>query len=161
MRKKFKFFDSDSLRNIHKRVFFSVIIWGVASVSLYTVALAYLGERVKISELAIYTSFFIIIYETFFIKLDIVAFYEKKPNKISTENFMEIDNQYLESYGDYEEHKEFSQISSKSIGGKTLQEWFEYDGISYWWFVFPSIYPKFNDGVLFVERLQSFLEKIK
>ena len=93
--------------------------------------------------------------------MDIVAFYEKKPNKISTENFMEIDNQYLESYGDYEEHKEFSQISSKSIGGKTLQEWFEYDGISYWWFVFPSIYPKFNDGVLFVERFQSFLEKNK
>ena len=31
---------------------------------MYTVALAYLGERVKISELAIYTSFFIIIYES-------------------------------------------------------------------------------------------------
>ena len=45
-------------------LFFSVIIWGVASISLYTVALAYLGERVKISELAIYTSFFIIVYES-------------------------------------------------------------------------------------------------
>lgn len=49
---------------INTILFFSVIIWGVASVSLYTVALAYLGERVKISELAIYTSFFIIIYES-------------------------------------------------------------------------------------------------
>ena len=42
---------------------FSVIIWGIASVSLYTVTLAYLGERVKISELSIATSVFIIIFE--------------------------------------------------------------------------------------------------
>ena len=42
---------------------FSVIIWGIASVSLYTVTLAYLGERVKITELSIATSVFIIIFE--------------------------------------------------------------------------------------------------
>ena len=42
---------------------FSVIIWGIASVSLYTVTLAYLGERIKISELSIGTSVFIIIFE--------------------------------------------------------------------------------------------------
>jgi len=42
---------------------FSVIIWGIASISLYTVTLAYLGERVKISELSIATSVFIIIFE--------------------------------------------------------------------------------------------------
>ena len=42
----------------------SVIIWGFASVSLYTVALAYLGERVSIEEISIATSLFIIIYES-------------------------------------------------------------------------------------------------
>ena len=42
----------------------SVIIWGFASVSLYTVALAYLGERVSIEEISIGTSLFIIIYES-------------------------------------------------------------------------------------------------
>ena len=42
---------------------FAVIIWGIASVSLYTVTLAYLGERVKIYELSIATSVFIIIFE--------------------------------------------------------------------------------------------------
>ena len=42
---------------------FSVIIWGIASISLYTVTLAYLGERVKVSELSIATSVFIIIFE--------------------------------------------------------------------------------------------------
>ncbi len=44
-------------------VYIVVIIWGVASISLYTVTLAYLGERVKITELSIATSVFIIIFE--------------------------------------------------------------------------------------------------
>ena len=41
----------------------AIIIWGIASISLYTVALAYLGERVNIAEISIATSVFIIIYE--------------------------------------------------------------------------------------------------
>ena len=44
-------------------VYIVIIIWGVASISLYTVTLAYLGERVKITELSIATSVFIIIFE--------------------------------------------------------------------------------------------------
>ena len=44
-------------------IYFSVILWGMASISLYTVTLAYLGERVKITELSIATSVFIIIFE--------------------------------------------------------------------------------------------------
>ena len=44
-------------------IYFSVILWGMASISLYTITLAYLGERVKISELSIATSVFIIIFE--------------------------------------------------------------------------------------------------
>ncbi len=44
-------------------IYISIIIWGIASISLYTVTLAYLGERVKLSELSIATSFFIIIFE--------------------------------------------------------------------------------------------------
>ena len=45
-------------------IILSVIIWGFASVSLYTVALAYLGERVSIKEISIATSLFIIVYES-------------------------------------------------------------------------------------------------
>jgi len=41
----------------------SVLLWGIASVSLYTVTLAYLGERINIAELSIATSVFIIVYE--------------------------------------------------------------------------------------------------
>jgi len=44
-------------------IFIAVIIWGIASISLYTISLAYLGERVNISELSIAISVFIIIYE--------------------------------------------------------------------------------------------------
>ncbi len=41
----------------------AIIFWGIASTSLYTVTLAYLGERINISELTIATSVFIIIFE--------------------------------------------------------------------------------------------------
>ena len=40
------------------------MIWGVASVSLYTVALAYLGQRYEPKKLVIATSVFIITYES-------------------------------------------------------------------------------------------------
>jgi predicted MFS family arabinose efflux permease len=44
-------------------IIISVLIWGISSVSIYTVTLAYLGERVTIKELSIATSVFIIVYE--------------------------------------------------------------------------------------------------
>ncbi|PPR53551.1 MAG: putative MFS-type transporter YcaD [Alphaproteobacteria bacterium MarineAlpha5_Bin6] len=44
-------------------IYFSVILWGIASISLYTITLAYLGERVKVAELSIATSVFIIVFE--------------------------------------------------------------------------------------------------
>ena len=45
-------------------IILSVIVWGFASISIYTVALSYLGERVSIKEISIATSVFIIIYES-------------------------------------------------------------------------------------------------
>ena len=39
------------------------MISGFASTSLYTVTLAYLGERIKVTDIAFATSLFIIIYE--------------------------------------------------------------------------------------------------
>ena len=44
-------------------LFFAVIIWGIAGTSLYTVALAYLGERYNFKEIIAATSVFIIVYE--------------------------------------------------------------------------------------------------
>ena len=55
------------LHNYYETMFFlllSVAIWGIASTSLYTVALAYLGERYQAKELILATSVFIIVYES-------------------------------------------------------------------------------------------------
>ena len=55
------------LHNYYEIMFFlllSVTIWGIASTSLYTVALAYLGERYQTKELILATSVFIIVYES-------------------------------------------------------------------------------------------------
>ena len=55
------------LHNYYETMFFlllSVTIWGIASTSLYTVALAYLGERYQAKELILATSVFIIVYES-------------------------------------------------------------------------------------------------
>ena len=44
-------------------IIISLMISGFASTSLYTVTLAYLGERIKVTDIAFATSLFIIIYE--------------------------------------------------------------------------------------------------
>ena len=44
-------------------IYICIIMWGIASTSIYTVTLAYLGERVSVNELSIATSVFIIVFE--------------------------------------------------------------------------------------------------
>ena len=44
-------------------VLISVMVGGFASTSLYTVTLAYLGERIEVKDIAVATSIFIIVYE--------------------------------------------------------------------------------------------------
>ena len=44
-------------------IIFALMISGFASTSLYTVTLAYLGERINVTDIAFATSLFIIIYE--------------------------------------------------------------------------------------------------
>ena len=44
-------------------IIFALMISGFASTSLYTVTLAYLGERINVTDIALATSLFIIIYE--------------------------------------------------------------------------------------------------
>ena len=64
-------------------------------------------------------------------------------------NFIEIDFNELEKYGKRKTRTEFIDISDKIIGNKKLNEWFEVNGISLWWFVFPTIYPICNDAGYF------------
>ena len=76
-------------------------------------------------------------------------------------NFIEIDFNELEKYGKRKTRTEFIDISDKIIGNKKLNEWFEVNGISLWWFVFPTIYPICNDAGYFIDCLESFIDKNK
>lgn len=92
-------------------------------------------------------------------KLLILDFYRKKPSKTISKNCMEIDLNDLEAYGDYEEHKEFARVSYKNVNDRTIVDWFSYDNESAWWLIYPTIYSRFNEAALFVDRFLAFLEK--
>ena len=84
--------------------------------------------------------------------------FDKKTEKSETEDTIEIDLDDLESYRNFRHGIEFVNFPSKIINDKTIMEWFEADGISYWWFASPILHSKYNDAVLFINRLSSFLE---
>ena len=85
--------------------------------------------------------------------------FDKKSEKSITKDRIEIDLNDLESYGNFRHGSEFMKFPSHTIEGKTIMEWFAVDGISYWWFVAPILHPQYNEAVLFINRLSSFLEK--
>lgn len=87
----------------------------------------------------------------------IILYNEKKSKKL-TKTTREIDLEDLESYANWTNHTEFSNIASINVAKKTILEWFSIDGISFWWFVQGTIYPKYNEGIIFIERLESFLK---
>jgi hypothetical protein len=90
----------------------------------------------------------------------ILDFYENYCTESDSKNTLKISLDDLESYGDYEEHSEFSLISNTIVGNKTVSEWFSYDEKnSMWWFIYPTIYPKFNEAALFIDRFLNFLEQ--
>lgn len=86
--------------------------------------------------------------------------YDIKPSSKNS-NFLEIDFNELEKYGKRKTRNEFIDISDRIIGNKKLNEWFEINEISLWWFVFPTIYPICNDAGFFIDCLQSFIDKNK
>lgn len=91
-------------------------------------------------------------------KFQKIFLFEKKKRKKLNKQYREIDLSDLESYASWMDHIEFSNIPSTNVANKTILEWFSIDNISFWWFVQPTIYPKYNEGILFIKRLQSFLE---
>jgi hypothetical protein len=83
----------------------------------------------------------------------------KKTNKIPKNNIIEITLDDLESYGNFRHGMEFVNFPSYVISNKTIMEWFAVDDISYWWFAAPILHPKYNEAVLFIKRLSSFLDE--
>jgi len=91
--------------------------------------------------------------------LTIATIYDKKSKKLVSKEHIEIDLVDLENYGNFRHAAEFVKFPSQKIDGKTILEWFEVDGTSYWWFAAPILHPKYNEAVLFINRLLSFIEE--
>ena len=82
-----------------------------------------------------------------------------KTNKIPKNNIIEVDLDDLESYGNFRHGVEFVNFPSYVVSNKTIMEWFAVNDISYWWFAAPILHPKYNEAVLFIKRLSSFLDE--
>lgn len=91
--------------------------------------------------------------------MTIVALYEKKENKKSNSEYMEIDLGDLEFYEKFKHGQDFLKIPSSKIANKTIMEWFQINGISFWWFILPIIHPKYKEAILFIDRLFSLIKK--
>jgi hypothetical protein len=87
--------------------------------------------------------------------------YNKKANKIKDNNQFEIDLDELESFGIFKHGKEFLEIPDRKIQGKSIIEWFALTDISLWWFIAPTIHPKYKEGLLFIDRLLTILNDNK
>jgi UDP-N-acetylglucosamine 2-epimerase len=61
-----------------------------------------------------------------------------------------------QSFGIPLEH--LKKIEKSKIHSKTILEHFSYDDFSFWWFLHPTIYPKFKKAINFIERFQEFLD---
>ena len=90
--------------------------------------------------------------------MTIVTIYDKKSEKIVTEDYIEIDLSDLELYGNFRHATDFVKFPSHKIDGKTIMEWFESDDISYWWLAASILHPKYNEAVLFINRLSLFID---
>jgi len=90
-----------------------------------------------------------------------LTIYQKKENKIISDNYRETDLIELKSYGEYDvgSHEEFLKIPSTIIDSKTMLEWLFVDDISFWWFIAPIINQKFNESAFFIDRLSSYVTK--
>ena len=85
--------------------------------------------------------------------------YDRKDKKIKDSNKFEIDLDDLESFGIFKHGKEFLEIPDREIQGKSIVEWFALNDISFWWFIAPTIHPKYKECMLFIDRLSSILDK--
>lgn len=85
---------------------------------------------------------------------------KKNQNKNSNEIF-EVDSSDLEKLKGFTYSEEYLLIHNKILAGKTLQQWFTVNDLSYWWFVDPIIAPKFDQIILFIDRLEICINNIK
>ena len=52
----------------------------------------------------------------------------------------------------------FKDIAEKTIDGKTIPQIFEYNNISLWWFIFPTIFPEVQKSINFISKFLDLIE---
>lgn len=89
----------------------------------------------------------------------VLALFDRKNDKNETEEYKEIDLIDLESFTSvFQATNEFLKTTNGLIGNKSIQEWFEVNDISFWWFVYQTVFPRYNEAVRFIDQLFSFIE---
>lgn len=88
-----------------------------------------------------------------------LRFFENKQHKKLEKDYVEIELSELESFSHFTHGKEFLEIPSKKILGKTIFEWFEIDDFSAWWLISPTIHAKYKEAFLFIERFNNLINK--
>ena len=79
--------------------------------------------------------------------------------KQDSAQIIQVDKEEFEQLKPFKYSKEYLEIHSKEIGEKNLQQWFQINDLSYWWFVDPIIAPKFDQIALFIDRLEICFKK--
>lgn len=54
-----------------------------------------------------------------------------------------------------------NEIENSKIKGKTIPQSFMFSDFSYWWFVYPVIYPSVQQAINFIDSLESILDEKK
>ena len=88
-----------------------------------------------------------------------LRFFENKKHKKLEDDYVEVELSELESFGHFTHGKEYLEIPSKKISGKTIFEWFEIDDFSAWWLISPTIHAKYKEIFLFIERFNNLIDK--
>lgn len=93
--------------------------------------------------------------------MTILKLCNKKNQNKNSNNIFEVDSSDLEKLKGFTYSEEYLLIHNKILAGKTLKQWFAVNDLSYWWFVDPIIAPKFDQIVLFIDRLEICINNIK
>ena len=91
--------------------------------------------------------------------MKILKLCDKKNINYNSKKIVEVDSNDLERLKGFTYSDEYLSIHNRDLQGKTIQQWFQVNGLSYWWFVDPIISPKFDQIALFIDRLEICIKK--
>jgi len=90
-----------------------------------------------------------------------ISIFDQKNDKKVLEDYLEVDRNDFEALNEYKVYSESLKLTDSRVGKKTMLEWFSIGNLSLWWFIFPTLDPKFNEAALFLDRLYVLVEENK